>query len=211
MRRIGLFSFFILIMILPMAAQVAVGVRAGGAYSSLVQKVENVHRSGSRCGYSVAGVVDIPFYKRFSLRPELGFVNQGGSFYSGQDFEGMALFNKYWYYSLQIPVNVAYTFPVGDVHFFVFGGPVVDISLFGKMRTKDTELDLHFGHSEEKDLKPFDLGVSLGFGGEYKNFFFTINSIVGTLDRRAVDREGESSVFQNNVTISIGYFFKHYR
>jgi len=197
-----------LILMMPVVAQVDFGVRLGGAYSTLIQKVGDKYESGGRFGYSLAGLADIHLYQRFSLRPEIAFVNQGGAYYSAPDMEGMAFHNKYWYYSLQIPVNVAYTFPIGDVGLSILAGPVADFSLFGKMRSKDQDIDIHFGHTEEEDLKPFDLGINVGLAVEYKNFFFSVSSLFGTLDRRAVKREGESSVFQNNVTLSLGYFFR---
>jgi len=193
---------------MPVMGQVDFGVRLGGAYSTLIQKVGDNYESGARFGYSLAGLADIHLYQRFSLRPEIAFVNQGGAYYSAPDMEGMAFHNEYWYYSLQIPVNVAYTFPIGDVRLSILAGPVADFSLFGKMRSHDTDVDIHFGHTEEEDLKPFDLGVNVGLAVEYKKCFFSINSLFGTLDRRAVKRDGESSVFQNNVTFSLGYFFR---
>jgi len=190
-------------------AQVDFGVRAGLAYSSLVQKVGDTHKSGERLGYSVAGLADIHLYRRFSLRPEVAFTHQGGSWYSGQQIsEGMAFHNKCWYYSLQIPVNLAFTFPFFDMHISVYGGPAMDFSLFGKMTSRETNQNLTFGDTEEKDLKPFDLGVNIGFAVEYKKVFFSINTNCGTLDRRSVKREGESRLYQNNVTFSLGYFFR---
>lgn len=206
-RKIGLMLLVAMFM-LPAAAQVAFGVRGGVAYSSLIQKIGTTYESGARFGFSVAGLVDIPLYKRFSLRPEIAFVNQGGSYFSVPEMAGMAMYNKYNYYSLQVPVNLAYTFIFTDVRFSIFAGPTLDFSLFGKMRTKDTDVSLEFDGAKEKDLKPFDLGVNVGLGVEYSNFFFSINSICGTLDRRALQREGESSVYQNNVTFSLGYFFR---
>lgn len=117
MRKIGLLLIAVM-MILPAMAQVSFGVRAGGAYSSLIQKVEDTYEAGARFGFSIAGLADIPLSKnkKWSLRPEVAFVNQGGAYYSNQDIHGMALHNKCWYYSLQIPVNVAYTFTFTDVH-----------------------------------------------------------------------------------------------
>lgn len=206
--------FYLSMMILfaaPASAQVVFGVRAGGAYSSLTQKVNNTYEKGSRMGYSVAGLVEVPLhsiYKRLSLRSELALVNQGGSWYSAPDMNGMALLNKCWYYSLQVPVNIAFTFPFFDTRISLSAGPSFDFSLFGKMRSRETDTDLLFGDTEEKDLKPFDLGVNLGLAVEYNNYFFSVNSNVGTLDRRAVKRDGESSVFQNNVTLSLGYYFR---
>lgn len=57
---------------LPAMAQVSFGVRAGGAYSSLIQKVEDTYEAGARFGFSIAGLADIPLSKnkngRFVLR-----------------------------------------------------------------------------------------------------------------------------------------------
>ena len=43
---------------------------------------------------------------------------------------------------------------------------------------------------------------------EYNKFFFQLNALSGMIDRRATKREGETSVYQNNVTLSVGYFFR---
>lgn len=196
-------------MLVPVAAQVTWGVRAGGAYSSMVQQVEATYRAGARFGFSVAGLADIHLYKGLSLRPEVAFVNQGGSFISNNAVEGARnSFNKTNYYSIQVPVNLAYTFMVSDIRLGVFAGPALDFSLFGKMRTQNQDVDIHFGETEETDLKSFDLGVSVGLMVEYKNCFFSVGSIYGTLDRLSVKRDGESSLYQNNVTLSLGYLFR---
>lgn len=212
MQKIGFIWLAILLYAIPVSAQkVDFGVKAGGSYSSLVQKVGTKYESGSKMGFNIAGIADIPLhfiYKRLSFRPEIAFLNQGGSWYSGQDMEGMALFNKCWYNSLHIPLNIAFTFPFYDFRISLYAGPSLDFSLFGKMSSRETDVDLKFGHSEEKDLKPFDLGVNIGFAVEYNRYFFSVNGNMGTLDRRAVKREGESSVLQNNVTLSLGYFFR---
>lgn len=193
---------------IPVIGQVSFGVRAGGSYSSLSQKVGDKYESGNRMGYNIGGLMDIRLYKRWSLRPELSFVFQGGSYFSGMDVDGMSMHNKYKYHSLQVPVNLTYTFTFTDVKLSIFAGPVADFSLYGKMKTEDIYTDIHFGDTEEKDLKPFDLGVSFGVSAEYKKYFFAIHTVSGTLDRRATKRDGESSVFQNNVTFSLGYLFR---
>ncbi len=206
-HKIGL-VLLMAVLVMPVAAKVTYGVRFGGAYSSLTQKVDGEFNSGARFGFSVAGLADIPLYKRFSLRPELSFVNQGGSYYSAPQMEGMGYLNKCSYYSIVVPVNLAYTFLFTDVRFSIFAGPAFDYSLFGKMKNKETDTDILFGQTKDKDLKSFDLGVNLGLGVEYSNFFFSIAAFCGTLDRRAAKNEGETSVYQNNVTFSLGYFFR---
>ena len=52
MRKIGLLLIAVM-MILPAMAQVSFGVRAGGAYSSLIQKVEDTYEAGARFGFSI--------------------------------------------------------------------------------------------------------------------------------------------------------------
>lgn len=203
-------SLIVILMIFPAAAQVTFGVRAGGAYSSLIQKISDKYESGARFGFSVAGLAEIPLSKnkKWTLRPEIALVNQGGSYYSNQGIDGMTLRNECWYYSLQIPVNVAYTFNFTDVNLSVFAGPAFDWSFTGKMKSRETNPDLSFGVSEEKDLKPCDVGVNVGLAVEYYDFFFSVSALCGAIDRRAVKREGETSVYQNNVTFSVGYYFR---
>ena len=194
---------------MPAVSQVAFGVRVGGAYSSLVQKVEGTYKAGARFGFSVAGLADIPLYKGLSLRPEVAFANQGGSFISNFQVEGAKnSLNKCNYYSIQVPVNLAYTFNINDVQLGVYVGPARDFSLFGKMKTQNQNVDIHFGQDKETDLKTFDLGVNVGLRVDYSRYFFSVGALCGTLDRRAVEREGESSLYQNNVTLSLGYMFR---
>ncbi|MDR2969203.1 MAG: PorT family protein [Tannerellaceae bacterium] len=213
MRKSGIICFAVLSVVASsLSAQtVDFGIRAGASYATLVQKVGTNYESGSKTGFSIAGIADIPLafiYERFSFRPEIAFVNQGGSWYSGVDKDGMALFNKCWYNSLNIPLNIVFTYPFYDFRISLYAGPSLDFSLFGKMSSRQTDVDLNFGGTEEKDLKPFDLGVSTGFAVEYSRYFFSIHSNLGTLDRRATKREGESAVYQNNVALSLGYYFR---
>lgn len=209
MRKIIFIAFWAMLMIMPAVGQVTFGVRAGGAYSSLVQKVEGTYNAGARFGFSLAGLADIHLYKGLSLRPELAFVNQGGSFYSNPQVKGAKnSFNKCSYYSIQVPVNLAYTFIINDVQLGVYAGPALDFSLFGKMKTENQNVDIHFGQTKEADLKTFDLGVNVGLRVDYSRYFFSVSALCGTLDRRAIEREGESSLYQNNVTLSLGYMFR---
>ena len=209
-RKIGLLLVTIFMM-MPAVAQISYGVRAGGAYSSMIQKVNDKYQAKSRFGFSVAGLADIPLSKdkKWSLRPELAFVHQGGTYFMDPKTQGMTTLANCWYYSIQVPVNVAYTFNFTDVSLSIFAGPVFDWSLFGKIKTgENNDRDIRFGVSAGKDLKPCTFGMDLGIAVEYYNFFFSVNSLCGMVDRQAKKLEGETSVFQNNVTFSLGYFFR---
>lgn len=206
MKKAWFIVLFIWILTIPAIAQVAWGLRVGNAYSSLVYKVEDVAESGARFGYSFAGLADIPVWREFSLRPEVSFVSEGGSFLN--NVEGDFKKSNYHYYSLQVPVNFCYTFHFSEVGVNLFGGPVASFPLFGKKKFEGKRENLHFGTSKEDDIKPFDLGVSVGLGAEYHNFMFAIHAVCGTFNRRPHKLEGETSVYQNNVMFSLGYFFR---
>lgn len=210
MRRTVIFALGLLASIVSVFAQVEFGVRLGGAYSSLVQRLDKTYESGGRIGFSVAGLMQLPIYKGLSFVPEVGLIYQGGDYYSYPTDEGMTIHNMYKYYSLQVPLDLAYTFNISDVRLSVFAGPTLDVSLAGKMKTEETgvESDIEFGKKEEPNLRTIDLGINVGLSVEYSRFFFSINNVAGVLDRRTVKRKDESMLFQNNVTFSVGYFFR---
>ncbi len=199
--------FFVFVFAIPSFSQVTFGLRGGISYSALIQNMENENEVGARAGFSVGGLMDIPFYRRFSFRPELLFVNQGGSFYSRIDNEIDKIRNKYNYYSIQLPLNVVYTIPISGVRMSVMLGPALDYSLFGKRTSEGVKSDLVFGDDEVGDLKKWDVGVNMGLCVKYQQVFFSINALCGGLDRRSVKHEGESRLYQNNVTFSFGYIF----
>lgn len=210
MRRTVIFALGLLASIVSVFAQVEFGVRLGGAYSSLVQRLDKTYESGGRIGFSVAGLMQLPIYKGLSFVPEVGLIYHGGDYYSYPTDEGMTTHNMYKYYSLQVPLDLAYTFNISDVRLSVFAGPTLDVSLAGKMKTEETgvESDIEFGKKEEPNLRTIDLGINVGLSVEYSRFFFSINNVAGVLDRRTVKRKDESMLFQNNVTFSVGYFFR---
>jgi len=207
MKKI-LFVLLTVILSVPAMGQVSLGLKGGLAYSSLAQRIDNVNEAGARMGFSVGGLVNIPLYDRFSIQPELIFINQGGSFYSRVDESFSSIRSNYNYYSLQMPVNMAYSILVSDVNMKLLFGPSVDYSLTGKRTVEGVRNDIDFGEREIGDFKSWDLGINVGFEAGYQNVFFSINTLFGVLDRRTVKHSSESSIYQNNVTFSLGYYFR---
>jgi hypothetical protein len=191
----------------PAGARITPGVRAGVARTALTQKVDLDYQSGARMGYSVALLADIPFYRRFSFRPEVALANQGGHYFTLRD-ETISPLLKYKanYYSLQIPLNLAFTIPINGVRMSVCTGPVFDFLLEGTM--KRTGIGKNPAPGIEKKTKPFDLGVNSGISVEYKRIFFSIETFQGTSDRRIDIYENEAPVYHTNITFSLGYFFR---
>lgn len=197
----------ILLLAMPSAAQLRYGVRAGIARSWMIQKQDLDYRSGAHLGYSLGVFANIPVYRRFSFRPEIAFCQQGGYFYS--------LFDENWTPStrysanvrtLQVPLDIAFNIPISGVRLSIFGGVAPDIRLAGKMKVRN--LGENPAPTTEINPKSFDLGVNWGLSVEVKNVMFSINMLLGTMDRRIDKREGESSVYQNNLSFSLGYMLR---
>jgi hypothetical protein len=191
----------------PAAAKVTFGLRAGLARTAFTQKVDLDYQSGARLGYSIGGLVDIPFYRRFSFRPEIALTNRGGAYFTLRDEEGMPhLRYKADYYSLQIPLTIAFNIPISGVRMAVYAGPAPDFHLGGKMKV--TGRGENAPPTLEKEMKAFDFSVNGGIAVEYKNIFFSIETFHGTSDRRVDFYENEYPVYQNSITFSLGYFFR---
>ncbi len=212
MKKIGIVIALMVLMVIPATAQVVWGVRAGVSYSSLLQKMEDSFHPGGHFGYSFAGLVKVPLYKRLSLQPEVAFVNQGGYYRSenllNEDNEPIGPKTKLNYYALSVPINLVYTFRFTDVYFSLMAGPALDVSLFGRKNDDGVKSDIVFGKSRSADLKPVDLAINIGGQVEYENFFFSVAALCGTIDRHTLKHEGKCSIYQNNITFSLGYYFR---
>jgi hypothetical protein len=183
-------------------AQVAFGVRAGGTYASLTQIVEEKVTYGGQLGFSVAGLIDIPVAPKFSVRPELALVNLGGAYYVEYRDDKQPQFDverrKSNYYSLQIPVNFVYKIPVNDWQFCVYGGPSVSVST----QVREKEFD------GERKFRSFDCGAGAGFSVRLQHVFSSVYMHSGFIDRRIRKESHESQLYQNSVTLSLGYWFR---
>jgi hypothetical protein len=189
-----LFSFW-------MEAKVGFGIRAGVSYASLTQIVDEQVTYGDRLGFCAAGLFDIPLSQKFSLRPELVILNLGGAY----DVEYVVEEQPYLrieriessYYSLQIPLNITYKILGHNWQFGVYGGPSLSVSTPVRERV----------FSEERKFRPFDLGVGVGFYVQHHRIFTSIYTCSGLIDRQTRKHSYESQLYQNSVTLSLGYWF----
>jgi hypothetical protein len=207
LHKIGWIIGLTLIFSIPAVGRVYWGVRTGIARSSLVQKIDLDYWSGACFGYSVAALADIPFYQRFSFRPEIALAYEGGSFHSELIEDGLFLQkHRLRSYSLQPSFNVAFNIPISGVKMAVYAGPAVGFRLSSKLLTE--KLLEEFSLTTKKKIRSFDIGVNTGISVEYKGVFFSIAAFPGNIRLQTKKTEGESSVYQNNLTFSLGYIFR---
>jgi len=194
-------------------AQVKVGVTAGLNASSFVQSgADNKHKAGFQAGL----VADFGITENFSIVPELLFSQRGGKHkaLNAMDEQGMpaiaseSLRINY----LQLPVNLAYKFDVGDgSKLFVFAGPYFGYGLSGrgKIETKTADAKVNvsgkveFG-SKEDELKRFDLGINAGIGYQFDNVYFKLQYNPGLTN---LSNEKKISMKNTNISLSAGYYF----
>ena len=179
-------------------AQVIFGARAGIAYTSLTQIIDEEVTYGGRVGFNVAGLMDIPLNRKFSFRPELSLLSQGGA-YSLEFREKETLWERYKrnYYAVQVPFNFVYKMFRNEWQFGVYGGP--SISLSTKVKEREG--------LEERKFRSFDVGIGAGFYVERNDLFFAIYANTGLVDHLEEKRPDESHIYQNNVIFSFGYWF----
>ncbi|MDR0994752.1 MAG: PorT family protein [Tannerella sp.] len=205
------FLLFVLLPAVPASAKIGWGGSIGISRSALVQRMDMDYRSGARVGANLGALLDIHLRQRFSLRPELLFAFESGSFLS----EKMAasgefgLKNELSSYALQIPVNLAYNIPISGVRMTVFAGPALDFKLHSKVKGKQLlALDEGATPFSPAKVRDFDLDANAGIAVEYRGLFFSIRLLGGFLDRRAERLDNTPSVHQNSMTFSLGYIFR---
>jgi len=194
-----IFAYLILCVTFTTHAQLTFGARAGVTYTSLTQEIDGVVTYGGRIGYSVAGLLDIPLNRNFSLRPEIALISQGGAY--SLEFMEEPFWKRYKrnYFTVQIPANFSYlVYRNNEWQIGVYAGPTISLS------TKITERE----GLEERRFRTFDVGIGEGFYVQYYNLFFTIYSHSGLLDRLEDKFPNESRLFQNNVMFAFGYWFR---
>jgi len=201
MKKRVFISFLLALSFLTAEAKAGFGVRSGFSYASLTQILDDQVTYGGRIGFSVAGLLDIPVSSKFSLRPEIALMSQGGTYWLEYMPDNQWRFvrekHRSIYYSIQAPINIAYKINVGDWQFGACGGPFVSLST--RFREK--------GALNERNFRPFDIGAGVGLYVQRQHIFCSIYSQTGFLDRLTRKQPGESQLYQNNVTLSFGYWF----
>jgi len=159
-------------------SQITFGVQAGAVLSKPSTKISTdlaTIKPDSRFGFSGGLIADIPFGDEpLRMVPELKFVQKGAKYnfattILGQELklEGNSNVNY-----IELPVNLAYAFKLGNNKLFVGGGPYAGYGLSGKNKgtgsvngqpSEESSEDIEFG-SEEGQMKRFDYGGNLMVG-----------------------------------------------
>ncbi len=201
-------------------SQVSLGVQGGGVFS--MPRVEEEFLPGQiikgdpKFGYQFGFITDIPFGEGgLRLMPELNYINKGFKLNTsfnllGTDYaiDGTSSINY-----IELPLNLAYTVPVGDNFLVIGAGPYGAYGINGKVKATTTidgqsskgEDKVEFGSGEEQ-TKRFDYGLNfmagylVGNGLTVKlNYSFGLAELSNSTTAR----------YKNSyLGLTLGYFFK---
>lgn len=197
-------SFISLILLVSFCnAQSSFGI-SGGLSSALIDaKFEGITlTSDAKIGFIGGLIVSSPIAKRFSFRPELNFVQKGGTINFAQ--EGIKDNTTLNY--IELPLNVVYS---SKRKFFFGAGPSLAYGISGKYKITGMYTEsgnLKFGSGDNADFKPLEFGVNLLAGWQFTNgIFFTINYNTGISNISATSDEKDHNSY---LGLRIGYMFK---
>jgi hypothetical protein len=153
-------------------------------------------------GFHIGPVADFQLKDQFHFNTGLLYSTKGFKMDvsgEGESFSGTETFSY-----LEIPLNLAYLFPINDKSdFFIQAGPYLGYALSGKDKFGSETHDIDFA---EDMIKRFDYGVGFGGGVQFGSIVASVNYQLGLAnlnDDPDVDATFKNKVFQ----ISLAYMF----
>jgi hypothetical protein len=159
-------------------AQIKPGYIFGLNLSTVTLKTKGISsKPETPAGIHFGGFLEIPIKGNFALQPGLLLSAKGSNFKI--DSTEFSLAPVY----LEVPVMVVYSFGSDAVKISLFAGPYFACGIGGyKIESEGGFKYLSFGSGENKDLKPFDIGLNFGAGVNIKGFMISAQYGIGLLN-----------------------------
>lgn len=143
--------------------------------STMTMKIEGL-TSGPDTPFGIhfGKIFELPVTGIFTFQTGLLFSAKGTDYQiDSTDFSLSPIY-------IEIPVNAVLSFGTDAVKVSLFAGPYFAFGVGGTMLESGRGLkDLRFGTGENKDLKPFDIGLNFGVGICIKKFMVTAQYGIG--------------------------------
>jgi hypothetical protein len=151
---------FLMVAFTDMQAQIKSGYVFGVNLSSLTLKAKGIGSfPDTQGGIHLGGFYELPISDRFAFQPSLWLSAKGSSY----EIDSVQYFLSPIY--MEVPVNIAYRFGKDAVKISLFAGPYFAFGVGGlSMDAQGNLKDIRYGTGENKDLKPFDVGLNFGAG-----------------------------------------------
>jgi len=211
--------FFLIFAYANIQAQVKFGPRIGLNLSTATMKLDTTNWPMDKMliGYHFGVVSDIPLTKNISLQPGIIYSTKGHVYVVSLDFLGM-----HWAFKetinanyIEIPVNVAYSFDLGQVKISLLAGPYIGYAIsgvFAVLNETDNKLThgkITFGSGENDSEKAFDFGLNGGAGVNFRGLLISGQYGLGLANiASSLNVKESNSIVKNRVIgISLSYLF----
>jgi hypothetical protein len=186
-------------------AQVMFGPKAGMNLSTMTLKSSGISLDPKMVvGFHVGVISEIGLAENLKLQPGVLFTTKGSKYeltFLDQTYEFSIVPG-----SIEVPVNVLYSFGTGTVKLNLFAGPYFALGITGKSKSAGTTEDISFGSSADDDMKPFDFGLNIGAGVNINNILISAQYGIG-LANLAPDTSNDTEMKNKVIGISVGYLF----
>lgn len=218
---IKFFAFLLLIFTATeaIAQKRTISVRAGVNYSSVTFEDDNFDYNDNItpvAGSHIGVLGQFQIRNRFTIETGL-IINSRGWFYDDSATIGGVLFEleeTCTSYYLDIPVTLRQSFRwrrsqlygiIGPYFSYGFGGTIKTDLTVGGVKTSDNS-DIEWGTDANSDLKPFDMGLTLGIGYTFKRISVGVNYDMGFANIAADTNNGEV-INNNSLNLNVSYNF----
>jgi hypothetical protein len=191
---------FIFFMYAANSQKAQVGFTAGGTLANYkIKDGSEDLSSNSKAGFTAGVIINVPAGKNFMIQPGVNWVGKGTK--DEEDGHTASIGVN----SIEIPVNFLYTSTGG---FFIGAGPSASFAVSGKAKMDDVSADLHFGNSDDDDLKGFDFGANFVTGYQSPKGFMIAANFNQGLSNLVPGDAGSSSIKSHYFGIRLGYVLK---
>jgi len=202
------------------SAQISLGGQAGAVLSKPSTKIPSdisalTYNINSLTGFSVGLIADIPIGESgFRVIPELYYVGKGFKADATIDLLGQQIKGetKTSISYIDLPINFAYAFELGNSRLMVGAGPYAGFGISGKTITKTTvsgisqedKRDVEFGNGSDQ-YDRLDIGANFMAAYILNNgLMFKVNYSLGLIN---LSNNSDSDYKNRFFGVSLGYFF----
>jgi hypothetical protein len=158
-----------------MDAQIKPGYILGLNLSTMKIKISGISSNPETpIGIHFGGFLEIPIKGNFTLQPGLLFSAKGSNFkIDTAEFSISPIY-------IEVPVTAAYSFGSNAIKISLFAGSYFAYGMGGyKIKSGGELKNISFGSGENKDLKPFDIGLNFGVGVNIKGLLISAQYGIG--------------------------------
>lgn len=191
---------FIFFMHAANSQKAQIGFTAGSTLANYKFEADGEDQSGdSKAGFTAGVIVNLPAGKNFMIQTGIHWVGKGTK--DEEDGHTASLTTN----SIEIPVNFLYRSNGG---FFIGAGPSASFAVSGKAKVDDVSADLHFGNSDDDDMKGFDFGANVVTGYQSPGGFMVAANYNQGFSNLVPGDAGNSSIKSHYFGIRLGYVLK---